>query len=142
MNGGLGLKNGEAFNLALFASLHGGWKEEIFRQNRLLHPSSSPPPPPFEVWKAPDMDCLKLNFDAAFNSITKSCGGGLILRNHLGLPVKIACVFLENVSCPTMAEGLMLRESLLLLKNWGYNNVIVEGDSQSVMQLKPTDSYL
>ncbi|XP_059635394.1 uncharacterized protein LOC132277565 [Cornus florida] len=88
---------------------------------------------PNELWTAPVDGYFKRNFDVAFNSVKKTCGEGMILRNHLGHPIKVALVFLENVSCLPLAEGLVLRESLLFVKNWGYKDVIVEGDCQPVI---------
>ncbi|XP_059658396.1 uncharacterized protein LOC132304678 [Cornus florida] len=85
---------------------------------------------------------FKLNFDASFDSSRRLCGGGLILRNHLGFPVKVVMVFFSHVHGPSMAEGLVLQESLVLLKRWGYHGVVVEGDCRPVMQLKASEVAL
>ncbi|XP_059624640.1 ATPase family AAA domain-containing protein FIGL1-like [Cornus florida] len=79
---------------------------------------------------------LKLKFDAAFNSSRKSCDGGLILRDHFGQPIKVSSFFLSNVRSPSIAEGLIFRECMSLLRLSGYHNVIVEGDYQPVMHLQ------
>ncbi|XP_059663811.1 uncharacterized protein LOC132309531 [Cornus florida] len=78
--------------------------QEISRQNQLLSPPSSPSFVLPQLWTAPATGFFKLNFDAAFNSARKTRGGGLILR-----------------------------ESLLLVKHWGYKDMIVEGDCKSVL---------
>ncbi|XP_059635671.1 uncharacterized protein LOC132277847 [Cornus florida] len=101
---------------------------EVYRQNKLSVIPSPPRLHPSKVWSDPAEGFLKLNFDAAFNSIALTCNGGMIVRNHLGQPIKMASIFFRNVSDPTLAEGLVLRTSLLLLKDWGYHSVVVEGD--------------
>ncbi|XP_059627162.1 uncharacterized protein LOC132269951 [Cornus florida] len=111
---------------------------EVSRQHLLLYFPSPPSHVIISKWIAPVEGFLKLNFDAAFNSISKSCGGGIILRNHLGQPIKIASVVLHNVSSPSLADSLVLRASLLLLKDWGYEFVVVEGDCHSVQRLQPS----
>ncbi|XP_059658570.1 uncharacterized protein LOC132304888 [Cornus florida] len=74
-------------------------------KNLLLLPVPSVPVP-IAVWTTPAFGCFKLNFDAAFNSSCHFCGGGAILRDHLGRPVKVASFFMLNVSSPSLAESL------------------------------------
>ncbi|XP_059635600.1 uncharacterized protein LOC132277768 [Cornus florida] len=109
---------------------------EVSRQNNLLLLPVPPVQIPLAVWTALASGGFKLNFDAAFNSARNFCGGGAILRDHLGRPVKVASFFMMHVSSPLMAESLVLRASLLLLHCWGYRNVVVEGDCKSVMHLQ------
>ncbi|XP_059631389.1 uncharacterized protein LOC132274193 [Cornus florida] len=94
--------------------------QEASRQSRLLSfsgpPVLSPPvlsPPP--RWCAPEEGSFKLNFDAAFDSSRKLCGGGMILHNHFGQPVTVSSLFFSNVGSPSFAEGLILWECLSLL---------------------------
>ncbi|XP_059627063.1 uncharacterized protein LOC132269845 [Cornus florida] len=112
---------------------------EVSRQHRLLTCPKVPLPCHPGRWAVPALDFLKLNFYAAFNSSCHLCGGGLILRNHLGQPIKVALVFLDNVSNPSLAESLILRVALLYFKRWGYCGVVIEGDCQHVMQLKVSE---
>ena len=44
------------------------------------------------VWKPPDNDTIKINFDASFNRITRSSISGIIARDKEGLPMA-ACTF-------------------------------------------------
>ncbi|XP_059636203.1 uncharacterized protein LOC132278433 [Cornus florida] len=111
---------------------------EVSRQHSLLSLPTSFVSSPSEKWSAPAIGFYKLNFNAAFNSFSHSCSGGMILRNNLGQPIKIASVFLSRISSPALAEALVLREALLFLKSWGYLHLVVEGDCQSVMKLQPT----
>ncbi|XP_059649952.1 uncharacterized protein LOC132295667 [Cornus florida] len=111
--------------------------QEVSRQNNLLSLPFCPVWLFPAVWSAPALECFKLNFDAAFNSSHQTCGGGVILQNHLGRPVKVATFFLSHSSL-SLAETLVLRESLLLLNRWGYKDVVVEGDYKPVMQLQVT----
>ncbi|XP_059650157.1 uncharacterized protein LOC132295912 [Cornus florida] len=109
--------------------------QEISHQSCLLSLSSPSVAPVSLKWCAPARGYLKLNFDAAFNFSRLLCGGGLILRNDVGRPIRVASFFFSHVSGPYIVEGLILRECLSLLKVWGYENVVVEGDCQLVMRL-------
>ncbi|XP_059627012.1 uncharacterized protein LOC132269787 [Cornus florida] len=93
-------------------------------------------------WIAPPLGRFKLKFDASSNPISKFCGGGLLLRNHLGQPIQIVIVFFRNVCSSSVAEGLVLQESFQLIKCWGYSNVVFEGDCKPVMSLFPTEEAL
>ncbi|XP_059650088.1 uncharacterized protein LOC132295831 [Cornus florida] len=116
--------------------------QEIQRQSSLL---SLPSPTVVSVpsrWCVPALGCLKLNFDAAFDSSRKLYGGGMILRNHDGHPIRVALVFFSHVSDPSIAEALILRKCLSLLQLWGCQNVVVEGDCQPVTRLQPSAAAL
>ncbi|XP_059638014.1 uncharacterized protein LOC132279952 [Cornus florida] len=116
--------------------------QEIQRQSSLL---SLPSPTVVSVpsrWCVPALGCLKLNFDAAFDSSRKLCGGGMILQNHDGHPIRVASVFFSHVGDLSIAEALILRKSLSLLQLWGYQNVVVEGDCQPVTRLQPSAAAL
>ncbi|XP_059658336.1 uncharacterized protein LOC132304599 [Cornus florida] len=118
--------------------------QEILRQSQSMSfpsPSSLSVHPPLQ-WRPPPLGFLKLNFEVGFNQARQFCGGWMILRNHLGQPVKVASVFLSHVGGPCLAEGLVLRECLSLLHLWGYQNVIIEGVCQQVMWLKPSVAAL
>ncbi|XP_059649884.1 uncharacterized protein LOC132295592 [Cornus florida] len=112
--------------------------KEIFRQNSLFSIPSQPSYPISEVWTAPLEGLLKLNINVSFNSLSLTCGGGLVLRNHLGRPIKIVSIFFHSVGYPALAEGLVLKASLCLLKDWGYHHAIVEGDCQTMQRLQPS----
>ncbi|XP_059668928.1 uncharacterized protein LOC132314020 [Cornus florida] len=132
----------EPFDVSKWAKLNFHDFREVRNQDALksIPPPSLPPRP--SRWVAPGFGSLKLNFDASFCSISKCCGGGVLLRNHLGHPIRVASFFLQNVCSPTVAEGLVLRESLTLLNMWGYSKVLVVGDCKSVMALHPSEEAL
>ncbi|XP_059650117.1 uncharacterized protein LOC132295867 [Cornus florida] len=112
---------------------------DISRQTLLL---SLPPPLvllPLVGWVPPPAGFLKLNFDVAFNHSTLACDGGVILHNSFGQPIKVASMFLLDVCGPSMAESLILREPLLLLKRWRFSKVVIEGDCLSVMKLNVSE---
>ncbi|XP_059650732.1 uncharacterized protein LOC132296557 [Cornus florida] len=110
--------------------------QEVSRLNNLLLLLVPPVSVPLAVWTTPDFGCFKLNFEAAYNSSHHFCGGGVMLLHHLGRPIKVASFFMLNVSSPSIAESQILRAFLLLLHRWGYKNMVVESDCQSVMQLQ------
>lgn len=47
-------------------------------------------------WSAPDMGSLKMNVDASFTEHTRSCGGGLVLRDHGGRAIKVVTILIQN----------------------------------------------
>ncbi|XP_059670910.1 uncharacterized protein LOC132316455 [Cornus florida] len=93
-------------------------------------------------WTPPPLGFLKLNMDASFSPIFLECGGGIILRDELCRPIKIASLFFHHVSNVELAEALLLRESLKLAQAWGYSKVLFEGDCKSVMSLRPNSIFV
>ncbi|XP_059654840.1 uncharacterized protein LOC132301618 [Cornus florida] len=116
--------------------------KEVSFQDALLSLSPAAIPPWSSSWIPPCLGILKLNFDASFNKVSKSCGGGIILKNHFGQPIWVAFVFFRFVCSSSVAEALVLKGSLKLLKCWGYSQVIVEGDCKPVMDLFPSKEAL
>ncbi|XP_059630145.1 uncharacterized protein LOC132273137 [Cornus florida] len=129
-------KRWDFFEVAQWAFTDFQEYQNVVRQNEQLSMHFSLPSPMTARWLVPKSGCFKINFDAAFNFAKMVCGGGIVLRNHLGHPVKVVSMFMANVCSLLLAEGLILRQSLVLLKCWGYHHVVVEGDCKSVMQLQ------
>ncbi|XP_059627713.1 uncharacterized protein LOC132270551 [Cornus florida] len=90
---------------------------EIVAQHALFALPRVEAPPPPSRWFPPTVGRVKLNFDASFSVGCQECGG-------------------------EMAEALILRRCLALIRDWGYSNVDVEGDCLSIMTLSPLSSAL
>ncbi|XP_059663946.1 uncharacterized protein LOC132309676 [Cornus florida] len=93
---------------------------EASRFKSMFSPRAAPVPSSSSPWTPPMEGSFKLNVDASFDSQSKVCGGGLILRD-----------------CKELAEAFVLREGIRLLRRCGYVNVVVERDCQNVMRRSP-----
>ena len=84
------------------------------------------PPPP--------KNSYKLNFDGASKGNPGEAGYGGILRNHEGIPLKI---YFGNIGWDTnnSAEMEGLWQGLLIARNLSLQPLIVEGDSQILINM-------
>jgi hypothetical protein len=62
---------------------------------------------------------IKLNWDASVDRIGKKMGIGLIVRDHAGGVVVMACETKEFVDEPVVAEALAARRGVELCEEWG-----------------------
>ena len=85
------------------------------------------------------MGWVKLNTDESAIGSTGRAGGGGVIRNHEGQWLKgYARPLGSSNSC--MAELWALRDGLLLAKEMGLNNLIIEMDALSVVLLMNNNS--
>ena len=90
-------------------------------------------------WEKPPMGWVKLNTDGSAIGSTGRAGGGGAIRNHEGQWLKgYARPLGGSNSC--MAELWALRDGLLLAKEMGLNNLIIEMDALSVVLLMNNNS--
>ena len=82
--------------------------------------SWSPPPPGF----------YKVNVDAATFKDTKATGIGVVIRDSLGMVVAALCRKLEAPLGPIEAKSKALEARILFALCHGYPTVVLEGDSQ------------
>lgn len=82
----------------------------------------------------PPKNSYKLNFDGASKGNPGEAGIGGILRNHEGTPLKI---YFGNIGWDTnnIAEMEGLWQGLLLARNLNLQPLIVEGDSQILINM-------
>nr|XP_023887146.1 uncharacterized protein LOC111999255 [Quercus suber] len=117
---------------------------QVFIQSSLIptkvpSPIKVPSPPKVTKWLPPPSNWVKINFDGATFSDLSSAGLGAIIRNDLG-PVMAA--FTHLIPLPTsveMVEVLAARSALCFAKELGFNNIIVEGDSEIVIKALSTN---
>ncbi|KAK8715938.1 hypothetical protein V6N13_043262 [Hibiscus sabdariffa] len=92
-------------------------------------------------WEAPPHPAIKVNFDSAFNQQNSSVISGAIRRSSEGL-VMAACVIPHsNVPDAFVAEAVVCQQAVQFVKDMGLLNVIIEGDSLTVIKKLNYDSH-
>ncbi|XP_026415988.1 uncharacterized protein LOC113311362 [Papaver somniferum] len=84
-------------------------------------------------WEKTPVQWKKLNFDAAFDKETKTCGIGLILRN-CAVRCLEAMVKVTKAIDSEQAEGLALLEDVEWIKTKAWNNIIIEDDCKTIIE--------
>ena len=88
---------------------------------------------PSGSWTPPPPGWLKINFDGAMFKDRKLAGLGGVIRNDYGL---IMAAFTQTIPLPTsieMVEVLAARSALVLAKELCLNQVLLEGDSEIII---------
>lgn len=80
-------------------------------------------------WKPPKDDIIKINFDASFNQHTGNSVSGILGQNKEDLVIA-ACTFpWENISDPITAEERACLQSVTMVEEMGFQDIVVEGDA-------------
>ncbi|XP_042968966.1 uncharacterized protein LOC122301632 [Carya illinoinensis] len=87
----------------------------------------------FSIWIPPPMSTIKINWDAALSAAKNRTGIGLVARNHQGSIVSTKKLSLVGVLDPLLTEALGGLHAVVLAKERGWQSIIVEGDSQTVI---------
>ncbi|KAL4289789.1 hypothetical protein GQ457_14G005030 [Hibiscus cannabinus] len=77
---------------------------------------------------------IKFNFDSAFNQQSSSAISGAIWRNSEGLILAACAIPHNNVPDAFVAEALACQQMVQSAKDVGFSNVIIEGDSRTVIK--------
>ncbi|KAL4333862.1 hypothetical protein GQ457_07G011430 [Hibiscus cannabinus] len=85
-------------------------------------------------WEAPDLFVVKVNFDSAFNLQDRSAISGAVVWNSEGLILATCVVPNSNVSDGFMAEALACKDAVQVAKDMRFSEVIIEGDSLTVVK--------
>ncbi|KAK8675446.1 hypothetical protein V6N13_033512 [Hibiscus sabdariffa] len=85
-------------------------------------------------WEAPNLSVVKINFDSAFNLQDRSAISGAVVRNSEGLILAACVVPNSNVSDAFMAEALACKDAVQVAKDMRFSEVIIEGDSLTVVK--------
>ncbi|KAI8527749.1 hypothetical protein RHMOL_Rhmol12G0098800 [Rhododendron molle] len=96
----------------------------------------------FSQWRAPKNGCFKLNCDAAVGKKGEKESAAVVIRDSKGILVN-GLTGLTNVSSPLQGELEAIRQACGMISDLGYQNALVESDSQvaiklSVSELVPT----
>ena len=85
----------------------------------------------FVRWHSPSTEFIKLNFDGLL--INKSATGGFILRDWVGKLIKVGVIHYGEPSI-LVAEARALKNRVIAAIQAGYQNIIIEGDNNTVIQ--------
>lgn len=94
-----------------------------------------------EKWQKPEEGWLKLNCDAACDHQQGYMGMGVILRNHTGQVMAARSSTKMGFFEPAVAEAMSLLHGIFLCKELGVQNLIVEGDAQTVIKALQEGSH-
>lgn len=81
---------------------------------------------------------MKINFDAAFKESEHKSGSRIVIRDRKGRFLGSKVLINNNVPSSFAAEAIACVQSLQWGQHLGFPNVVVEGDSLSVIQKKKT----
>jgi ribonuclease HI len=88
-------------------------------------------------WQKPPYCWYKCNIDAAFHSEQQRTSAGWILRDHHGMFVRAGTTWVEGNCSVIEGEALALLTALRELQEQGMSHVIIESDSQSLVNAIP-----
>ncbi|KAL4323773.1 hypothetical protein GQ457_11G032890 [Hibiscus cannabinus] len=92
-------------------------------------------------WMPPPTPTIKINFDSAFNQHGSHAVSGALGRNSEGLIMAACAVPHSNVPDAFVVEALACQQAVLLAMDAGLSNVIIEGDSLTVIKKINDDSH-
>ena len=84
-------------------------------------------------WHLPSSGLLKINFDDALSAEENIVGLGVIVRNENKLAMAALSQQIPLLTSVEMVEVLAARRALWIARELGFHNVIVEGDSESII---------
>ena len=80
-------------------------------------------------WSPPPLGLCKVNVDAATFNI-RSIGIGIVIQDSMGQVVATLCKKLEVPLDPLKAKSKAFEAGILFALSRGFNDVVLEGDSQ------------
>ncbi|MBA0753339.1 hypothetical protein Gogos_021872, partial [Gossypium gossypioides] len=87
-----------------------------------------------ELWRPPDYDIIKVNFDASYLHVKKLTITAALARDYRGEVVEADTYLMEDVDDAFVAEARACERALRLASMKGFRRLIVEGDSLSVIK--------
>ncbi|KAK8683464.1 hypothetical protein V6N13_039524 [Hibiscus sabdariffa] len=84
-------------------------------------------------WLPPSGNLIKVNFDTVFDSHMLSSSSGIVFRNHEGLLLAVAVYPHSHIPNPCVAEAQACLDAISLAKDLFFCNIIIEGDSLTVI---------
>ncbi|XP_040996238.1 uncharacterized protein LOC121242452 [Juglans microcarpa x Juglans regia] len=85
------------------------------------------------VWSHPPEGCIKINWDAALSSTNGRIGIGLVARDHEGFIIASKQQSTSGFMDPLLAEAQGGYQAARWARELGINSVILEGDSQQIV---------
>ncbi|XP_039003792.1 uncharacterized protein LOC120130668 [Hibiscus syriacus] len=91
-------------------------------------------------WSPPPENTVKFNFDARNSQAHQSAWLGVIIRNNEGKIMGACRRFSPRITLPFAAEAQAAVHAMVFVLDLGFKEVIIEGDSRSVVsRLSSTD---
>lgn len=85
-------------------------------------------------WETPGDSFVKVNFDVAFRERNHRFGSGIVVRDAYGQILGLKVVINNNIPSPFAAEALACVQSVQYGKYLGFGDVIMEGNSLSIIK--------
>ncbi|KAK5835699.1 hypothetical protein PVK06_011397 [Gossypium arboreum] len=93
-----------------------------------------------DKWKALAQSTIKINFDAAFDDHNHQSASVVVVRNCKG-EIKATKSYLHSMVTTTFeAEAIACYEAVLMGKEMGFSDILVEGDSRTIINKCMTKS--
>uniref|UniRef100_A0A2C9VIR8 RNase H type-1 domain-containing protein n=1 Tax=Manihot esculenta TaxID=3983 RepID=A0A2C9VIR8_MANES len=80
------------------------------------------------------VNVIKINFDIGVQKRSNLGAIVAIARDHLGRLMGWSCRRVPTISDPLTLESLACWDAMILARNHGFKNIIIEGDSLSMTQ--------
>ncbi|KAK9034799.1 hypothetical protein V6N11_076856 [Hibiscus sabdariffa] len=103
-------------------------------------PLHHPPHTRSLVWSYPPPRTIKINFDASFIPATSSSSIGVVAHDSFGLVLDACALMLSGAHSVETTKSYAFTRGIVmdLVNNW--RNVIIEGDSISVVKILRSDA--
>ncbi|GMJ12059.1 hypothetical protein like AT3G09510 [Hibiscus trionum] len=85
-------------------------------------------------WEAPTEGVVKVNFDAAYDQASKVSFSAVVCRDNEGFILAAGIVQHQNVADAFTAEAWACLQAVRMASEVGFINIIVEGDSLTVLK--------
>ena len=92
-----------------------------------------PLPPPMQQWRPPDLQCLKINFDAMVFRRLSLAGIGVVVRNSAGEVEGALSSSIPKAQSVADLEALACLKAIQFALELGISRVVFEGDSAVVI---------
>ncbi|KAL4278891.1 hypothetical protein GQ457_03G012800 [Hibiscus cannabinus] len=86
-----------------------------------------------ELWSPPPISMVKTNVDASFSVSENKSWSGIVIRDYEGYILGAAYRINLQVSTPFEAEAIAVIQGLEFSKDLGFHDVVLEGDSKSII---------
>ena len=93
-------------------------------------------------WTAPPPGFYKINVDGAIDENRRLSSVGVIIRDCKGRVVVVRSKVLNGMYEAETTEAFAVEEGILLARERGLNQVVIESDSLSVVQALNTNSNM
>lgn len=111
-----------------------------FKQAHIIEPS--PPSAHRQIkWEPPPPDWVKINFDDAVFHESGKASLGTIIRNDQGLVMAALTQIIPLPTLVEMVEVLATWQTLFFAKELGFDQVILEGDSETAIRAMKLETY-